>query len=140
MKSPPFILLVEDNFSDVKLTLHAFKSSHFENEMMNVRDGIEALSFLKKEPPYEKVERPDIILLDLNLPRMDGRELISHIKDTQDLKDIPLLVLSTSSHDREQCLALGATGYFVKPLDYDEFSDLAGQIGKFVATLISART
>jgi len=127
------ILVVEDSPGDARLILEAFKDSKLKTKISVTTDGVEALSFLKKEGRYEGVERPDIILLDLNLPRKDGRELLDEIKNDPDFKAIPVLVLTTSNSQDD---ILGsyerhANSYITKPADIDEFMDVVKSVESF---------
>ncbi len=95
------IFLVEDNKADVRLIQEAFKNSSLSHEMLSVRDGIEAMAFLRREGEYNTAPRPDLILLDLNLPRKDGREVLEEIKTDSKLKRIPVIVLTTSQNEED---------------------------------------
>lgn len=122
------VLLIEDNLSDLKLTSRVLNQFNIDCELHSVRDGVEALQFLYQKPPYQKAPRPDLILLDLNLPRMDGHELLVNIKKN-DLADIPVVVLSTttSARDRGRCLELGAKACFIKPMSYEQLAEVIRQ-------------
>ncbi len=98
-QKPRIIFLVEDNKADVRLIQEAFKNSSLPHEMLAVRDGIEAMAFLRREGEYNTAPRPDLILLDLNLPRKDGREVLAEIKTDSKLKRIPVIVLTTSQNE-----------------------------------------
>ena len=98
-QKPRIIFLVEDNKADVRLIQEAFKNSSLPHEMLTVRDGIEAMAFLNREGEYHNAPRPDLILLDLNLPRKDGREVLAEIKSDSKLKRIPVIVLTTSHNE-----------------------------------------
>ena len=98
-EKPRIIFLVEDNKADVRLIQEAFKNSSLSHEMLNVRDGIEAMAFLNREGEYHTAPRPDLILLDLNLPKKDGREVLAEIKTDSKLKRIPVIVLTTSHNE-----------------------------------------
>jgi chemotaxis family two-component system response regulator Rcp1 len=98
-QKPRIIFLVEDNKADVRLIQEAFKNSSLPHEMLAVRDGIEAMAFLRREGEYNTAPRPDLILLDLNLPRKDGREVLAEIKNDSKLKRIPVIVLTTSQNE-----------------------------------------
>jgi len=120
---PAHILLVEDSPSDVALTLAALRDGHMANEVHVVRDGEQAMSFLRGEPPYGDAPRPDLILLDLNLPRKDGREVLSEMKCDERLRAIPVVVLTTSTADADVQHAYEsyANAFVSKPVDFDEF-------------------
>jgi two-component system response regulator len=117
------ILLVEDDPDDVQLTEIALRDAQVPNRLDVVEDGNQALQFLRREHPYERAHTPDLILLDLNLPRVDGREVLRTIKDDPDLRRIPVVVLTTSSDeiDIRDSYAAHANSFITKPVDFDEF-------------------
>lgn len=117
------ILLVEDNPSDVFLTREAFREGHIHHRLSVVEDGEEAIRFLRREGRYKDAPRPDFILLDLNLPRMDGREVLAELKGDPVLKFIPVIVLTTSEADADisKAYKLHANCYLTKPIQVDEF-------------------
>lgn len=123
MNLPFEILLVEDNPGDVLLTKEAFGERGLRNRLWAVQDGQEGLRFLMKLPPYEQAPRPDVILLDLNLPRKDGRELLAEIKQDPGLRFIPVIVLTTSdaAQDVRNAYDLHANCYMTKPLQMHDF-------------------
>lgn len=131
------ILLVEDNPADQYLTLEAFKGSTWARTPHVVKDGVEALSFLEKAGAYSKSPRPDLIILDLNLPRKDGREVLRAIKQDPKLKYIPVIILSTSEKDQDilSCYGNHANCYIVKPVDVQAFFDAVHLIEKFWLSL-----
>ena len=133
MEKPVEILLVEDNPGDVRLTQEVFKEGRLSNHMHVVGDGVEALSFLRRQGKYAGAVRPDIVLLDLNLPKKDGREVLSEIKKDEDLKRIPVVVLTTSSAEQDILRAydLHANCYISKPVDLDEFIKVVRTIEDF---------
>lgn len=127
------ILLIEDNPGDVRLTMEALRDARVHNQVHVARDGVEALAFLGHEGPYQSVPRPDLILLDLNLPRKDGREVLAVIKGDPALRRIPVVVLTTSQ-DEQDILAsydLHANSYIVKPVDLDQFISIVKSIEGF---------
>jgi len=130
---PVEILLVEDNPGDVELTIEALKEGKVSNHLSAVGDGIEALAFLRQEEPYRDAPRPDLILLDLNLPRKDGRETLAEIKQNPDLCDIPVVILSTSEAERDimESYKLHANCYIQKPVDLDQFIAIMRSIEDF---------
>lgn len=133
---PIEILLVEDNPGDARLAVEAFKENggvRLRNNLHVVPDGVEAMRFLRNEGEYAGKPRPDIILLDLNLPRKDGREVLAEIKEDDKLKAIPVLILTTSQAERDiiQTYNLHANGYITKPIDLDEFAGVVGSIKDF---------
>jgi CheY-like chemotaxis protein len=117
------VLLVEDNPGDVRLTMEAFKEGKIRNHMSVVIDGVEALAFLRREGPYANAPRPDIILLDLNLPKKNGRDVLAEIKAEEDLKRIPVVVLTTSNEEKDilGTYDLHANCYITKPVDFAQF-------------------
>ena len=135
---PVEFLLVEDNPGDVPLTQEALKDSKVRNNLNILGDGISALSFLRRESPYENAPRPDIILLDLNLPRMDGRELLSHIKADPKLKRIPVVVITSSEAEQDilRTYDLHVNCYVTKPVDLDQFIKVVQSIETFWLTIV----
>jgi CheY-like chemotaxis protein len=135
---PVDILLVEDNLGDIRLTQEAFKAGKVLNNLFSVQDGVEALEFLRRAGKFAAVPRPDIILLDLNLPRMDGRELLAEIKSDPDFKRIPVMILTTSKAEEDvlRSYNLGANCYIAKPLDLVQFIEVAKSIEDFWFTVV----
>jgi two-component system, chemotaxis family, response regulator Rcp1 len=121
-EAPVEILLVEDNAADVRLTREAFGETSARNISV-ARDGAEALAFLRRQGPFAAAPRPELILLDLNLPRKSGREVLAEIKADLDLRSIPVVVLTTSSaeHDINESYALYANSYVTKPTFFEQF-------------------
>jgi CheY-like chemotaxis protein len=117
------ILLVEDSPADIRLTCEALRDAKVLNDLHVVRDGVEALAFLRHEPPFTDSPRPDLIILDLNLPRKDGKEVLAELQEDPVLKSIPVAVLTTSAQeiDIAQSYNLGANCYLTKPVDLDQF-------------------
>jgi two-component system, chemotaxis family, response regulator Rcp1 len=132
------ILLVEDSPGDARLTREAFKGCKLLNTMHHVEDGVEALAFLHREGAYGKVPRPDLILLDLNLPRMDGRELLATIKEDKALKRIPVVVLTTSEDERDvlRSYNLHANCFITKPVHLERFLEVVRSIEDFWLTIV----
>jgi CheY-like chemotaxis protein len=130
---PIEILLVEDNPSDLELTLRAFQIHQLTNTIHVVRDGVEAVEFLFKKGPYANrgSGEPDLILLDLNLPRMNGKEVLATIRSEPSTKQIPVIVFTSSRDDQDlqECLNLGANGYIVKPTDFGQFALAVRKMG-----------
>ena len=120
------ILLVDNNIGDQRLTMEILKGSKVCNKVYTACDGVEALAFLRKEKKYTGVPTPDLILLDLNIPGKDGREVLAEIKADADLKRIPVLILtiSTSASDIKKMLDMHANGYITKPVDPDQFQSI----------------
>ncbi len=117
------ILLVDDNPGDIRLAEEAFREAGYEHPLFTAKDGFEALSFLRRDQGYETAPRPDIILLDLNLPRKSGLEILQEIKEDQDLRIIPVVMLTTSSYegDVREAYRLNASSYMLKPSDFDTY-------------------
>ncbi|NRF67738.1 response regulator [Aquincola sp. S2] len=132
------ILMVEDNPGDVRLTREAFKDGRVWNRLHVVEDGLAALDFLHRRPPFDDAPRPDIILLDLNLPRMDGREVLAHIKADEALRIIPVVVLTTSQAEEDVLRAyhLNANCYVTKPVDLEQFIRIVQAIEDFWFTVV----
>ena len=120
---PIEILLVEDSPTDVLLTRRALEGSKLINRLHVVEDGVKAIAFLRREPPYADTPRPQLILLDLNMPRMDGREVLAEIKADEDLRMIPVVVLTTSNAEIDvlRSYKLHANCYITKPVDFASF-------------------
>jgi len=127
------VLLIEDNPGDVRLTQEAIKEGNLDMNLNICRDGEEAINYLKKEGDFKDAKTPKIILLDLNLPRKDGREVLMEIKNHDSLKKIPVIVLTTSNADQDidQCYGLHANCFITKPVDYERFFNLMQQLEKF---------
>ncbi|WP_282775678.1 response regulator [Phaeodactylibacter xiamenensis] len=127
------ILLIEDNPGDVRLTQEAFRESKNDIKLDVVTDGIEAIKYLRKEPPYESAPLPDLILLDLNLPKWDGREVLGVIKSDETLKRTPVVVLTTSNAgvDILKSYDLHANCFINKPIDFDKFFEIIHKIEDF---------
>lgn len=132
------ILLVEDNPGDIRLTQEALKDSKLHNNLSVVKDGVEALAFLRCEGQYTQAPRPDIILLDLNLPRKDGREVLEEIKSDDTLKRIPVVVLTTSDDDMDIIATynLHANCYITKPVDLQQFVRIVKSIENFWFSIV----
>jgi len=132
------VLLVEDSPGDVRLTQEAFRDANDSIHLHVASDGVEAMAFLKHEGTHVHAPRPDIILLDLNLPKMDGREVLAHIKADDSLKRIPTVVLTTSDAEADivKCYELHANCYLKKPVQLDEFELLVKSINDFWLTKV----
>ncbi len=135
---PVEILLVEDNPGDVRLTVEAFREGKISNHLSVVGDGVEALAFLRREPPFADAPRPDLILLDLNLPRKNGRDVLSEIDDEENLRQIPVVVLTTSNSERDILAThdLHASCYINKPVDFGQFITVVKRIEDFWFTIV----
>lgn len=136
---PIEILLVEDNPGDVRLTQEALKAGKIANHLSVVEDGERALEFLRQAGRYHDTARPDLILLDLNLPRKDGRELLTDIKQDPVLRKIPVVVLTTSQADEDICRAysLNCNCYVTKPVNFDQFVEVVKSIQDFWFTVVT---
>lgn len=132
------ILLVEDNPGDVRLTLEAFKENKLRNHLHVVGDGEEAMAFLRRESQYADAPRPDLILLDLNLPKKDGREVLAEVKGDPDLKRIPVVILTVSAAEEDvlRTYDLHANCYITKPVDLDRFVEAVKTIEDFWLTIV----
>lgn len=136
--APIEILLVEDNPGDVRLTQEALAEGKIRNNLYVVGDGVEALAFLHREPPFATVPRPDLVLLDLNLPRMGGVEVLRHIKADEGLKRIPVVILTTSNAEKDivSSYDLHANCYITKPVDFERFMQVVQQIQSFWFSIV----
>jgi len=135
---PIEILLVEDNPGDVRLTIEAFKDAKVSNNLSVVRDGMEAMTFLYREGEFADAPRPDLILLDLNLPKKDGREVLLEIKADKNLKRIPVVILTTSQAEEDvfRTYNLHANCYITKPVDFAQFIKVIRSIEEFWLTIV----
>lgn len=134
------ILLVEDSAADARLTLEALKQGKLTNSVHHVKDGEEAMQFLRRETPFSNMPRPDLVLLDLNMPRKNGLEVLEEIRADDDLKRMPVLILTTSENDDDvqRAYDLNVNCYITKPVELDQFLTIVKQIDTFwldVATL-----
>lgn len=136
------ILLVEDNPGDARLVKEAFKENKVMNELFIVEDGEKALKFLYKEGEFEDAITPDLILLDLNLPKKDGREVLKEIKTNSKLRIIPVVVLTTSKAEEDilKSYNLHANCYLTKPVDIDKFIEIVNQINNFWFSIVTLPT
>ena len=136
-RTPADVLLVEDDPADVLMIREAFEQHQIRSPLHVVGDGEQALQFLRRSGEYAGVPRPGLILLDLNLPRRNGLEVLAEVKADQDLAPIPVVMLTTSSAQQDilRSYALHASAYITKPVDYDRFIDVIGQIDDFYLTL-----
>ncbi len=131
------VLLVEDDPGDVLMTREAF-DEHLHNRLDVVTDGAQALTYLRRGAPYTDAPRPDLILLDLNLPKRDGREVLREVKDDPDLRHIPVIVLTTSQAEEDvlRSYQLHANAYVTKPVDFDGFIEAIKQIDHFFVSVV----
>lgn len=127
------ILLVEDNPGDARLCEEALKESKVLNNLHIVKDGQEALDYVFKKNQYENAVTPDLIILDLNLPRVDGKEVLANIKNDENTKTIPVVILTSSKAEEDivKTYELHANSYITKPLDFDQFIEIVKQINQF---------
>ena len=135
---PVEIFLVEDNPGDVRLTIEALKESKILNNLNVVEDGVEALDYLFNKGEYKDSPHPDLILLDLNLPKKDGREVLAEIKKDRNLKRIPVVILTTSEADEDimETYELHANCYITKPVDIEQFIKVVKSIGDFWFSIV----
>ena len=133
------ILLVEDNPGDVRLTREAWKEARIRNRLHVAEDGVEALAFLRREGRHAEAVRPHLVLLDLNLPRKDGREVLAEMKEDPNLRHIPVVILSTSKAEQDvlNTYDLHANCYITKPLDMDQFIRVVRSIEDFWLTIVT---
>jgi CheY-like chemotaxis protein len=136
------VLLVEDDPGDVVLIREAFEYNKVHNALHVVSDGVEALDFLHRRGEYEGAPRPDLVLLDLNLPRKDGREVLEEVKADRDLRTIPVVVLTTSEAEEDilRSYDLHANAYVTKPVDFDRFIEVVRLIDDFFVTVVKLPT
>ncbi len=128
------ILLVEDDPNDVELTLHAFRKHRLANRVRVLRDGAEALEYLFREGAYQsRVENPKVVLLDLKLPKVDGKEVLRRVKSDPATRAIPVVVLTSSREEQDivDSYGLGVNSYIVKPVDFEQFAQAVSQIGLY---------
>lgn len=135
---PVEILMVEDNPGDARLMVEALKDGKVRNNITVVEDGVEAMAFLRKEGRYKNALRPDLMLLDLNLPRKDGREVLEEVKSDENLKRIPVVILTTSEAEEDVLKSYGlhANCYITKPVDLDRFIKIVKSIEDFWFTVV----
>lgn len=135
---PINILLVEDNPGDARLTTEALKEGKFHNQLAHVSDGVEALAYLRKQGNYHDAIRPDLILLDLNMPRKDGRETLEEIKSDPELRRIPVVILTTSKAEEDifRSYDLHANCYITKPVKLAQFFDVVRNVEDFWMTIV----
>src|SRR3989442_7875250 len=126
--NPITILMVEDSEEDIELTLRGLRRAKLQNRILTVRDGVEALAFLRREAPHQDAPRPDLVLLDLNLPKLDGRAVLVSIREDPGLRELPVVVLTASDSDQERFAAGAADAFMTKPVDF-------GQLARIVAMI-----
>jgi two-component system, chemotaxis family, response regulator Rcp1 len=130
---PIEVLLVEDSPSDTELTIEALRFAKMRNHLSMVEDGVQAMQFLRRQGPYADAPRPDLILLDLGLPRKDGRQVLAEIKADENLKTIPVAIMTTSTAERDILIShqLKANCYITKPVDFQQFLEVVRSIESF---------
>ncbi|MBI1318378.1 MAG: response regulator [Candidatus Hydrogenedens sp.] len=135
---PIHVLMAEDNADDAELTHEALVDSKLAISLHHVTDGVEALAFLRKQPPYEKAQTPDLVLLDLNMPRKDGREVLRELRGDPALRHLPVVILTTSGADEdvEAAYELSANCYIQKPVDFEQFIHVVQAIEHFWFTVV----
>jgi CheY-like chemotaxis protein len=135
---PIEILLIEDNPGDARLTQEALREGRVRNRLSHVIDGVEAMAFVRREPPFADAPRPDLILLDLNLPRKDGREVLAELKADPRLRLIPVVVLTTSEAEQDILRAYELHGncYITKPVDLEKFLDIVRAVENFWLAIV----
>ena len=138
MANPINILLVEDNPADARLIKEVFKDTKTKNRLYVVKDGVEAMAFLNQEFEYADIPMPDVILLDLNLPRKDGREVLKELKEDDVLKRVPIVILTTSSAEEDIIKTYNnhANCYITKPVDFDQFLKVINSIEDFWLSVV----
>ncbi len=136
------VLLVEDDPGDVLMTKEAFEDYKLRNQLHVVTDGAEAMDFLRRQGEHTDAPRPDLVLLDLNLPRMDGREVLQAIKSDPELASIPVVILTTSEAEEDvlRSYSLHANAYVTKPVDFERFIQVVRQIDEFFVTVVRLPT
>jgi CheY-like chemotaxis protein len=135
---PIDVLLVEDDAGDVLLIREAFEHNKVHNTLAVVSDGVEAIAYLRRQGAHANAPRPDLVLLDLNLPRKDGREVLAEVKDDPELRAIPVVVLTTSQAEEDvlRSYDLHANAYVTKPVDFDRFIEVVRQIDEFFVSVV----
>jgi len=136
---PIIILMAEDSPTDAELAKEAFENGKLVNELIIVPNGVEAMAFVRKEGKYEKAPRPDIIMLDLNMPMKDGRQVLAELKQDPQFKAIPVVILTTSSDEADvlKSYELQASCFVTKPMDFDKFLEVARQIRQFFFSVVT---
>jgi len=137
-QAPIDVLLVEDDPGDVLMTREAFEENKVANRLAVVSDGVAALQYLRREGEFADAPRPDLVLLDLNLPRMDGREVLAEMKSDEELRKIPVVVLTTSEAEEDvlRSYSLHANAYVTKPVDFARFIEVVRQIDDFFVSVV----
>jgi CheY-like chemotaxis protein len=135
---PAVVLLVEDNENDVELTREGFRMSKLEVDMHRAKDGEECMAFLRKQGSHVGAPTPDIILLDLNMPRMDGREVLAEISNDENLRHLPVVILTTSQEEQEilKMYQLRCSSYIVKPVNFEQFLRVIKSFSDYWLTVV----
>jgi CheY-like chemotaxis protein len=135
---PIEVLLVEDDPGDVLMTQEAFEEHKVRNRLTVVSDGVDALAYLRRQEPFADAVRPDLVLLDLNLPKRDGREVLAEIKNDESLRQIPVVVLTTSQAEEDvlRSYQLHANAYVTKPVDFEQFINVVRRIDDFFVSVV----
>ncbi|MGB5056359.1 MAG: response regulator [Nitrospirales bacterium] len=138
MQNPIEILLIEDNPADIRLTQEAFREARLQNTLHVVQDGVSAMAFIRQTAPFQQAPRPDLILLDLNLPKKDGREVLKEIKSDPHIRTIPVVVLTTSDDEADvlRSYDLHANAYLVKPIDILQFIKMIQSLEDFWLSVV----
>lgn len=138
MQNPIEILLIEDNPADIRLTQEAFRAARLQNTLHVVQDGVSAMAFIRQTAPFQQAPRPDLILLDLNLPKKDGREVLEEIKSDPHIRTIPVVVLTTSDDETDvlRSYDLHANAYLVKPIDILQFIKMIQTLEDFWLSVV----
>jgi CheY-like chemotaxis protein len=138
MIEPIDVLLVEDDAGDVLLIREAFEHNKVHNNLAVVSDGVEAIAYLRRQGEHANAPRPDLVLLDLNLPRKDGREVLAEVKEDPELRLIPVVVLTTSKAEEDvlRSYELHANAYVTKPVDFERFIEVVRQIDEFFVSVV----
>ena len=126
--TPITILMVEDSEEDIELTLRGLERAKLQNRIWTVRDGVQALAFLRREAPYQDAPRPDLILLDLNLPKLDGREVLARMREDPRLRELPVVVLTASDSEQERSTVRAADAFMTMPVDFQQLANLVRMI------------
>jgi CheY-like chemotaxis protein len=135
---PIEILLVEDDLGDAKRTIDALKSGRLRNRITHVEDGVEAMAYLRREGEYENAPRPDLILLDLHMPRMNGQDVLAEVKEDPELRRIPVVMMTASKQEKDIIMAydLHVNCYVIKPIDLDQFLGAVKSIEHFWFSIV----
>ncbi|WNM62670.1 response regulator [Candidatus Nitrospira neomarina] len=138
MQNPIEILLIEDNPADIRLTQEAFREARLRNTLHVVQDGVSAMAFIRQAAPFQQAPRPDLILLDLNLPKKDGRDVLKEIKSDPHIRTIPVVVLTTSDDEADvlRSYDLHANAYLVKPIDILQFIKMIQSLEDFWLSVV----